>query len=157
MQGAAADSEEGGNNTLFGGPGKDELYGRAGDDLLLGQADNDSLFGGPGGDTLYGGKGDDLLYGGSFRQTIMEDRSNDVDKFWFAPGEGTDTVRDLRPGIDLVILDRGLNRGNTSTRFIQRSLLPGDFGSQLVYGNEIVAYFPGIQPEDLNRSLADYT
>lgn len=138
---------------LFGGPGSDTLFGRAGDDLLLGQSDNDFLFGSSGSDVLYGGKGNDLLYGGS---RIISDRTDDIDSFWFSAGEGTDTVRDLRPGIDLVVLDGGLNLGNTSTRYVQRSTSPNDFGSELVFGNQVLAYFPRVLPEDLNQSLSDF-
>ncbi|TXH94788.1 MAG: hypothetical protein E6Q73_15710, partial [Pseudorhodobacter sp.] len=49
-------SDEGGNDTVYGG---------AGDDNIIGGGDNDLLYGGTGNDTLYGGAGSDSSYGGA--------------------------------------------------------------------------------------------
>ncbi len=69
----AAEKLEDSNND-----GDDSLYGGAGDDLLLGLGGNDLLDGGEGNDILIGGSGADSLFGGSGNDTIYFDLSDKV-------------------------------------------------------------------------------
>ncbi|MDA9019555.1 Hint domain-containing protein [Flavimaricola sp.] len=80
----------GGNDTFFGGSGRDivnaggeddVLYGGSGNDALSGNAGNDALTGGAGSDALTGNRGDDLMFGG-----------DDRDFFGFYQGDGNDTI-----------------------------------------------------------------
>jgi hypothetical protein len=73
-----------GHDRLFGGAGGDRLEGGGGRDCLLGGAHRDVLKGDAGRDRLVGGRGDDVLYGGA-----------GADVFVFAPGDGTDRIRDF--------------------------------------------------------------
>jgi Ca2+-binding RTX toxin-like protein len=75
-------------NDLWGGDGRDRLQG-------LGGADR--LFGGDGRDTLEGGAGNDRLSGG-----------DGADHFVFRRGDGRDTITDFQPGIDTILVARGM-------------------------------------------------
>ena len=81
------------NNVLRGGGGNDTIYGQAGKDRLLGQGGNDLLRGGAGADTLEGGAGNDRLFG-----------EGGADRFVFAPGGGTDRIKDFQDGTDRIDL-----------------------------------------------------
>ncbi|MGE4326645.1 MAG: calcium-binding protein [Pseudodonghicola sp.] len=72
-----------------------------GDDKLFGKSGNDTLIGGVGGDILDGGKGKDRLTGGS-----------DADAFIFSKGYGKDTITDFELGVDTLILDHHLWKGD---------------------------------------------
>jgi Ca2+-binding RTX toxin-like protein len=65
------------------------MFGGQGDDVLEGGDGNDELFGVWGDDTLSGGVGHDLFY--------------------FHTGAGSDVILDLEDGIDLVVLEKGIN------------------------------------------------
>jgi len=68
-----------GPDTLMGGPGADTIFGLEGDDRLTGSGGNDQIDGGAGTDTaVYGGKAADYA--------------------WWANGDGSWTVKDLRFG-----------------------------------------------------------
>ena len=107
-----ADSEDNilnggaGNDKLYGGgsrgtitlesdnSGDDTLYGGAGDDLLSGFSHNDLLYGETGNDELYGAAGDDLLSGGAGDDLLDGGAGDDI----FALGEkmqGVDHVTDF--------------------------------------------------------------
>ena len=81
------------NNVLRGGGGKDLIFAHEGNDRLLGQAGNDILRGGSGNDTVDGGTGNDVLIG-----------EGGADRFVFAPGGGTDRIRDFEDGADRIHL-----------------------------------------------------
>jgi Ca2+-binding RTX toxin-like protein len=68
--------------TLIGTAGSDTLFGATANDLLEGGAGADKLYGGGGDDVLEGGVGNDDLFGGT-----------GADRFVFANGDGSDTVR----------------------------------------------------------------
>jgi hypothetical protein len=72
------------NDTLTGGGGIDRLYGFDGNDVLGGAGGSDFLDGGHGNDTLTGGAG--------------------ADTFYFASGDGLDTVTDFTQGTDVIDL-----------------------------------------------------
>ena len=66
-------SEEGNDDSLFGGAGDDWLYGELGNDLLDGGLGNDTLLGGDGSDILLGGDGNDVLAGDTNSSTMHGD------------------------------------------------------------------------------------
>jgi Ca2+-binding RTX toxin-like protein len=123
----AASPDTGGDDFLYGGRGDDTLIGGGGDDRLRGNLGNDALQGEGGDDDLRGGGGNDVLEGGSGADYLLgengKDRleggaGNDVlfggfgggvldgqrDTFVFAPGGGTDRVRDFEDGLDQIDL-----------------------------------------------------
>ena len=51
----------GGDDSLSGGPGRDQVYGRSGDDSVSGGPGNDEVSGTLGADAVSGGDGDDLV------------------------------------------------------------------------------------------------
>lgn len=89
-----------GDDTLHGGDGRDYLNGSSGEDTLNGDAGNDILRGGKGGDIINGGSGNDTLYGGELGRN---DQTTDL--FYFAVGDGQDTIIDFEVGTDLLVLD----------------------------------------------------
>jgi Ca2+-binding RTX toxin-like protein len=151
---AAPTAENSGNNTLFGGPGVDTVYGGSGEDQLLGQNDKDSLYGGDGRDSLYGGRGNDDLTGG-----------DGADTYWFAPGEGTDYVYGYNySGGDRITFNSGLGEtynpssGQISTRNYRSSLTTLlDFGTELLYKDQVMARFPLTSPVDVERGITIFT
>lgn len=60
---------------------------------IIGSERAENLFGREGNDTLIGGGGNDALYGEAGR-----------DSFLFAPGSGSDAIRDFTPGEDRILL-----------------------------------------------------
>jgi Ca2+-binding RTX toxin-like protein len=150
---AAPTTQNSGDNALFGGPGEDTLYGGSGKDILLGQNDNDKIYGDANDDKIYGGKGDDILYGGA-----------GADQFWFAPGEGTDTVRDFRANDgDFLKFRSGLREtldvNKVSARFALEPFYLGgallaSYGTNLMYGDQILAKFPLVEVDDVTRRIS---
>lgn len=67
----------GGNDSLFGGPGSDRLYGGGGRDRLFGRSGNDALHGGGGNDTLKGQAGRDRLLGDGGADRLSGGSGND--------------------------------------------------------------------------------
>ncbi|MCY4363631.1 MAG: hypothetical protein OXE42_15880 [Gammaproteobacteria bacterium] len=61
------------NDMLYGGGGNDMLYGGAGDDTLKGDGGKDKLYGGPGADMFYGGAGSDTIYADLMDTLIVGD------------------------------------------------------------------------------------
>ena len=84
-----------GNSKLYGRDGKDTLVGGKGKDYLEGGAGNDSLSGGAGNDSLRGGAGADILRGGAGNDT-----------FFYANGDGKDTILDYAAG-DVIRITKG--------------------------------------------------
>ena len=82
-----------GNDRVDGGADNDTIYGRAGDDVLRGGSGNDKVFGDTGNDHIYGDAGDDQLAGGS-----------GMDIFFFALGDGSDSIADFTSGEDHINL-----------------------------------------------------
>ncbi len=78
-------------NALLGSNKNDTLKGGAGNDTIKGNAGNDKIYGDAGNDSLYGGKGNDNLLGGA---------GNDV--FYYAQGDGNDTIADFEAGKDKI-------------------------------------------------------
>ncbi|MEO1241789.1 MAG: calcium-binding protein [Pseudomonadota bacterium] len=94
-----------GNDVILAGTGRDNFFGGNGADLMDGGGGNDTLSGGTGADTILGGNGFDVLLGGDNNDTLNGGGSNDIllgnagsDTFVFAPGGGTDTIRDFSAG-----------------------------------------------------------
>ncbi len=123
------------------------MYGGSGKDILLGQNDSDEIFGEANDDKIYGGRGDDILQGGL-----------GADEFWFAPGEGTDIVRDFRyvDGDRLRFrsgLRETLDVSKVSAQFalepfVLRGVALASYGTNLMYGDQILAKFPLINNVD---------
>ena len=80
------ETQNDGNDQLFGGSGNDIIFGMGGDDILRGGDGNDLLFGGSGNDYLDGGEGKDTIFGGSGNDIIVYD-SND---YLVSGGSGID-------------------------------------------------------------------
>jgi Ca2+-binding RTX toxin-like protein len=111
----------GGLDRLFGGDNDDELYGEDGNDGLFGEDGNDTLMGGEGTDRLFGGKGNDVIDGGADNDTINAGSGFDTitggagddeiwgkfnaDRFIFADGHGSDTIRDFAATNDIEKID----------------------------------------------------
>lgn len=85
-------------NFFSSGEGADRLSGKGGNDTLIGGAGNDVLDGGRGRDMLTGGEG--------------------ADAFIFSKGYGKDTVTDFELGVDTLILDHHLWKGDLTERQI---------------------------------------
>ncbi len=85
-----------GSDVLYGGAGNDTIYGGSGSDSIYGEAGKDRLFGDAGADTLIGGAGDDFLTGGAGK-----------DIFYYASGDGNDTILDFVSGQDKIKLGGG--------------------------------------------------
>lgn len=123
--GMANDVMEGGagDDRLWGNRGNDDMEGGPGDDLIQGHWDNDTLDGGDGADTVDGGAGNDMLSGGAGNDSVTGGGGNDFlqgnsgadlltgsgghDTFFFAAGDGRDTISDFGVGLggDVILLD----------------------------------------------------
>lgn len=104
-----------GNDTSIGGRGRDDLRGEGGNDLLRGNSGFDRLLGNSGNDTLFGGRGNDYLRGDNNDDVLDGGIGNDTlqgaagsDRFVLKAGEGIDTIRDYRDGVDKFVLAEGL-------------------------------------------------
>ena len=128
--GAAADSLTGktGATALLGFGGNDLLAGRGAGDFLDGGTGNDTLTGNGGADILIGGAGNDILTGGSER-----------DVFSFGAEDGTDLVKDYRPGGDAPVQ---LTSGGGFT------LLHSGADTILIYGETRVRFEGALLDED---------
>lgn len=80
-----------GNDTLYGGGGRDEILGVGG---------NDTLFGGQGIDTLNGSVGNDWLFGGTGEDVLITGEGRDVVSF--APEQATSLDGNCFGAIDRV-------------------------------------------------------
>ena len=69
---------QGGNDTIFGGSGRDTLLGNAGDDLVRGQGGRDTLIGNQGLDKLDGGGSNDVIRG-FHEQVVYLDFDSETD------------------------------------------------------------------------------
>lgn len=128
---------EAGNDTLDGGEGDDVIGGGAGDDTIHGGEGQDSLFGNAGKDTLEGGSGNDLLDGGDDDDRLQGGGGDDVltggdgnDQFFYAAGDGDDTIRDFNfSGSGVLGDDNAQNNDfiNLSGFYDRLSELRGDF------------------------------
>ncbi|MBB6343173.1 Ca2+-binding RTX toxin-like protein [Pseudomonas fluvialis] len=96
---ASADSMDGlaGNDYLDGREGNDSLIGGLGNDTLAGLEGNDWLSGGSGNDSLAGHDGSDVLIGGTGNDTLFG--SIGSDSYFFARGDGVDTLYDIDSSI----------------------------------------------------------
>ncbi len=75
-----------GNDSVFGGGGRDNIVSGAGADYIHGGNDNDTITDGPGNDTIYGGAGRDVITDGPGNDTVYGGRGNDS----ITDGEGDD-------------------------------------------------------------------
>jgi hypothetical protein len=91
-------SDEGGNDTVFGGEGNDVITGGAGADVLEGDGGNDEISGGDGNDSLSGGSGSDIFVfsAGSGADRITDFDLSDADGDGFAADQ-LDVSGLLRP------------------------------------------------------------
>ncbi|MEM9247409.1 MAG: CHRD domain-containing protein [Pseudomonadota bacterium] len=123
----------GSNNVDSPNAGADVLSGNALSNTLSGQAGNDVLNGEGGDDLLIGGAGDDILIGGS-----------GADTFAFAPGFGTDVVRDFQLGIDrLDFSDFGPDFDP------QASISQDETGAVFSFGSQGGVHLEGVNAESL--------
>jgi Ca2+-binding RTX toxin-like protein len=105
-----------GDDVLSGGEGNDLVKGGAGNDVLNGDAGEDNLHGGGGRDVLRGGEGNDVLEGGNGHDLIRGDAGSDLltggrgrDTFFFAAGDGNDTISDFDLNRDAIgLIDMSL-------------------------------------------------
>ncbi|MDK3016519.1 calcium-binding protein [Pseudodonghicola flavimaris] len=96
--------------------GDDKLSGNRHDNLINAGDGDDTLNGGGGRDTLIGGAGNDILDGGRGRDTLTG--SDGADAFIFSKGYGKDTITDFELGVDTLILDHHLWKGDLTERQI---------------------------------------
>ncbi len=68
----------GGDDTIYGGDGRDALQGNEGNDTIYGGSNNDALQGNDGRDKLYGGSGDDALHGGAGDDILKGGTGRDI-------------------------------------------------------------------------------
>ncbi|MEM7743295.1 MAG: Hint domain-containing protein [Pseudomonadota bacterium] len=98
-------SDDGSNDTLYGGVGNDTLAGGQGDD---------SLYGGDGADVVYGGDGNDVVDGGAGTDTLFG--GDGSDRMVISDGFGSEVVYGGEGGSDSDTLDlSGLGTGATLT------------------------------------------
>lgn len=128
----------GGIENLAGSDHADRLLGTGGDNILDGSGGDDTLTGRHGSDTLLGGTGNDWLSGGG-----------GADIFVFAPGDGRDTIADLRPGDRIELASPALE---TFADVLDRAS-DSAAGAVLDLGNGDALVLEGVQVEDL---AADY-
>ncbi|MBP3730189.1 MAG: VWA domain-containing protein, partial [Mailhella sp.] len=96
------ESQNDGDDMLFGGDGADKLFGLGGDDELFGGAGDDMLLGGSGRDTLDGGAGEDYLDGGAGADTINGGAGTDIIRY--GDGDTIDGGSSVDDGGDIDIL-----------------------------------------------------
>ena len=107
---------KGGDDTLYGDSGDDELEGGSGDDRLYGEAGGDELKGSSGADILEGGSDNDELFGGAGNDTLTGGDGNDVFA-WTLADRGTaghvavDTITDFNASKDSIDLRNLLDGG----------------------------------------------
>ncbi|MGF1492781.1 MAG: S8 family serine peptidase [Microcoleaceae cyanobacterium] len=123
--------EAGGNDTISGGAGNDRIGGKAGDDQLFGNEGRDRLWGDQGDDTLRGGLGNDELHGDS------GNLSGGADLFILAADEGTDTIVDFEPGLDLIGLAGDLT-------FSELSIVQVNGNTRILVGDETLAILENV-------------
>lgn len=63
-------TQDGGNDTIYGGGHSDTIHGGGGQDFIQGNGGNDALYGDNGDDTILGGKDQDTIYGGNGADSI---------------------------------------------------------------------------------------
>jgi hypothetical protein len=100
-----------GDDTVMGGSGRDRAEGGDGDDTVSGGADDDRVYGGSGKDKVFGDAGDDHVDGGSGDDMVEGGEGKDYligghgkDMFVFGPDSGADTIKDFKPGYDVIDL-----------------------------------------------------
>lgn len=91
-----------GNDTIYGGQGKDVLNGDAGNDRLWGLGSNDVLNGGDGNDSLVGGLGADSLNGNAGNDWLDARDNAGTDKI---DGGANATPTTLHPG-DIALVNK---------------------------------------------------
>ncbi|MEH2305400.1 Ig-like domain-containing protein [Nostoc sp.] len=123
------------DDLLNGNNGADGLYGNKGNDILNGGKGNDLLLGGQGNDILNGGDNADALYGGKGNDTLNGGAGADI--FFFAVGDGSDTIEDFSDRTDKIGLTGGL-------RFGQLTISSSGSNTLISYGTETLATLTGI-------------
>ncbi|MEW6427017.1 MAG: calcium-binding protein, partial [Thermodesulfobacteriota bacterium] len=118
------DTQQAGDDTLFGGKGNDLLRGGSGSDILMGEEDHDTLFGGDGDDTLHGGPGNDWLVGDEGAGTAAAGRD-------ILDGGAGDDLLSGNGGDDLLAGGAGQDTLNGDDG---NDSLTGGSGNDLLYG-----------------------
>ena len=115
-----------GNDTLDGGDGADQVRGGQGDDVLTGGAGDDYVSGDRGNDTESGGAGADLFHTSQDAgiDKVLDFHVSDGDRVMLDPGTtyrlsqvGADTVIDLDPGSQMILVGVSLNSLSATTIF----------------------------------------
>ncbi len=100
------------NEWIGGGTGDDVIDGDGGRDLLSGGFGDDTLTGGAGNDVIFGGFGDDFIDGGAGNDWMLGGFG--ADTFVLRAGEGTDTIKFFKQGVDQIGLAGGLTFNDLS-------------------------------------------
>lgn len=116
-----------------GDSGDNVLKGKDFTDLLFGRGGNDKLFGNEGSDVLKGGRGSDILDGGSWADVFVFGKN---DMFGGKnPKKGfVDTVKDFKPGVDKLLIEKGLN-GIQDARDVLKASKDTSEGLEINLGN----------------------
>ena len=141
----------GGDDILFGAPGKDTLTGGDGNDLLRGQSGNDILDGGAGDDSLFGGDqfdrlsggyGDDFLDGGQGITIYNGGAGSDL--FVIHDDARTDWIQDFELGIDSIGLADDLT--------FEQLEITGHVNSFIAFQGEQIVVLRGVNHDDFDTS-----
>jgi serralysin len=130
---------DGGSDSLRGGDGKDKLFGSTGNDTLRGEGGDDSLSGGSGTDSLSGGSSNDRLTGGTGNDILRGGTSGD--RFVFASGDGSDTIRDWQDGSDRIEITSG------ATRLSDLSIRQSGDDVRITFGSNVILVENAIRSE----------
>lgn len=80
----------------------ENLVGSRRADHLTGNDEANHIEGGRGNDTIMGGDGGDVLEGNEHNDELWGGTDGVTDTFRFRAGDGTDTIKDIEVGIDLI-------------------------------------------------------
>ena len=129
-----------GNDVYEGKGGKSVVvYGEGGKDKLSGGSKSDTLDGGPGRDRLDGRFGDDMLTGGAGKDKIVFDTKLNA-------GSNVDTITDLTPGVDSILLSKtvfaGIGpTGQLKNKYFHIGKSAADANDRIIYNDDSGKFF----------------
>lgn len=136
-----------GRDKIWGGRGSDEIDGGNGNDWISGGSGDDLIQGGAGRDDISGGRGNDQIAGGKGRDDLRGGLGDDA--FFFAEGDGRDTIRDFdrHRSEDVIVL--GVD-GVDSFDDVLDAAYETRGGTVLSFGGGDSIYLVRVDIEDLN-------